>query len=161
LLEVLYRPYWWGRQGNELPGQSAFYTQPIFADHGGRFFGRYTRTHIRTAELSADVDALGPDEAAALDLIDEICARAEFALTLMFEPGDMQFLNNHLTLHMRTAFTDHPEPARRRHMLRLWLALPNGPELPDSFRPFFGDTAAGAVRGGFPGHGAEQVFTTG
>jgi alpha-ketoglutarate-dependent taurine dioxygenase len=36
--------------------------------------------------------------------------------------GDMQFLNNHVVLHSRTAFEDYPEEERRRHLLRLWIA---------------------------------------
>jgi alpha-ketoglutarate-dependent taurine dioxygenase len=41
--------------------------------------------------------------------------------------GDMQFLNNHVILHGRTAYEDHPEPERRRHLLRLWLDIPADP----------------------------------
>ena len=163
LLEVLYEPYWWSLQGNELPGEEPFYTQPIFAVEGDHFAARYTRTHIRSAELeaetNAEIPALSSIQEEALACIDDIAARPEFHLTMMFEPGDMQFLNNHLTLHTRTAFTDFPEPDRRRHLLRLWLSLPNGRPLADSFRPFFRDVRAGAVRGGFPGRG-ERQFTT-
>jgi hypothetical protein len=36
-------------------------------------------------------------------------------------PGDMQFLNNHIVLHRRTAYEDHPEPESRRDLIRLWL----------------------------------------
>jgi hypothetical protein len=163
LLEALYQPYWWSMQGNELPDAAPFYTQPIFAVEDGFFAARYTRTHIRSAELEADknpaIPELSGQQADALALIDEIAARPEFHLTMMFEPGDMQFLNNHLTLHTRTAFEDFPEPDRRRHLLRLWLSLPNGRPLAESFRPFFREIDAGAMRGGFPGRG-ERQFTT-
>lgn len=163
LLEVLYRPFWWSMQGNELRGVAPFYTQPIFAIEDGHFAARYTRTHIRSAELEAetnpDIPALTAQQTEALTYIDEIAARSEFHLTMMFEPGDMQFLNNHLTLHTRTAFEDFPETERRRHLLRLWLSLPNGRPLAESFRPFFRDVLPGAVRGGFPGTG-ERQFTT-
>jgi len=162
-LAVLYEPYWWSMQGNELPGVAPFYTQPIFAVEDGYFAARYTRTHIRSAELEAetnpDIPALSREQEEALAYFDEIAARAEFHLTMMFEPGDMQFLNNHLTLHTRTGFEDFPETERRRHLLRLWLSIPNGRPLAESFRPFFRDVQAGAVRGGFPGRG-ERQFTT-
>ena len=36
----------------------------------------------------------------------------------------------------RTEFEDAPDPARRRHMLRLWLTIPNGRSLP----PHYADT---------------------
>jgi len=160
LLEVLYQPYYWSMQGNERPGEPAYYTQPIFAVFKGAFASRYTRTHIRSAEMMADLPGLTPEQAEALTLIDEICARPEFHLTIMFEPGDIQFLNNHLTLHTRTAFEDHADPARKRHLLRLWLSVPNSRALDPGFAPFYRDVSAGAVRGGHPGHGDEPVFTT-
>ena len=159
LLDVLYAPYWWSMQGNELPGTAGFYTQPIFAVEQGYFACRYTRTHIRSAELNADLPDLTPTQSAALDLFDEICARPDFHITMMFEPGDMQFLNNHLTLHTRTSFQDFDAEDQKRHLMRLWLSLPNGRPLSDGFEPFYRDVAAGAVRGGFPGQG-DMKFRT-
>ena len=160
LLAPLYDIYHWGRQGNESPGQSPYYTQPIFAFKNGRFFGRYTRTHIRTAEIGGVTPRLTDEQNEALNFIDQICNRPEFNLTMMFEPGDIQFLNNHLTMHTRTAFLDHKEEDRRRHLLRLWFSPTNNHALPDSFLPFFENTNAGAVRGGFPGSGGKRVFET-
>ncbi len=160
LLEVLYRPYYWSFQGNELPGTPPHYEQPIFTMHKGKFAARYTRTHIRSAEMMDHLPDQTAAQAEALDLIDEICARPEFQLTMMFQPGDVQFLNNHLMLHMRTAFEDYAEPERRRHLMRLWLAPRNSRELSPGFAPFYGDTSAGAVRGGHPSHGDEVVFET-
>lgn len=160
LLEVLYEPYYWSFQGNELPGTPPHYGQPIFTMHKGQFAARYTRTHIRSAEMMDHLPGQTPEQTEALNLIDEICARPEFQLTMMFEPGDIQFLNNHTTLHMRTAFEDYPEPERRRHLMRLWLSPPNSRELSPAFEPFYRDTQAGASRGGHPAHGNDVVFET-
>ena len=159
LLEVLYAPYWWSMQGNELQGREGFYTQPIFAVEQGYFACRYTRTHIRSAEMNVDLPNLTPEQSAALDLFDEICARPDSHITIMFKPGDMQFLNNHLTLHTRTAFLDFDKEDQKRHLMRLWLSLPNGRPLSAGFKPFYRDISAGAVRGGFPGQG-EMKFQT-
>ena len=38
-----------------------------------------------------------------------------------FRPGDIQWLKNAVILHARTEYEDAPEPARKRHLLRLWL----------------------------------------
>jgi hypothetical protein len=38
-------------------------------------------------------------------------------------PGDVQLLSNHTIIHARTAYEDHPEPERKRHLLRLWVSL--------------------------------------
>jgi len=160
LLEVLYQPYYWSFQGNELPGTPPHYEQPVFTMHKGRFAARYTRTHMRSAQMMEHLPKMTEAQAEALDLIDELCARPEFQLTMMFQPGDIQFLNNHLMLHMRTEFEDFPEPEKRRHLMRLWLSLPNGRELSPAFEPFYRDTRAGVVRGGHPGHDDEIVFET-
>jgi hypothetical protein len=36
----------------------------------------------------------------------------------------MYFINNYTILHARTAFDDFAEEDRRRHLLRLWLEVP-------------------------------------
>ncbi|GAA2711440.1 TauD/TfdA family dioxygenase [Micromonospora olivasterospora] len=41
--------------------------------------------------------------------------------------GDMQLLNNHVVVHVRTAYSDHPEPERRRDLIRLWLDTDRDP----------------------------------
>ena len=40
---------------------------------------------------------------------------------MVFEPGDMQFLENAVILRARTEYEDWEEPARKHHLLRLWL----------------------------------------
>jgi len=40
------------------------------------------------------------------------------------QPGDVQLLSNHTQMHSRTGFEDWPDPAMRRHLLRLWISLP-------------------------------------
>ena len=159
LLETLYQKYPWSMQGNELPGHSGFYTQPIFAIEKGYFACRYTRTHIRSAEMNPEIEDLSLKQTEALELIDEICRQPEFNLTMMFEPGDIQFLNNHLTMHTRTAFIDYAKESEKRHLLRLWLSMPNGRPLSEGFKPFFRDVSQGAVRGGFSGLG-EPLYKT-
>ena len=62
--------------------------------------------------------------------------------------GDVLLINNWVTFHRRTAFEDHTEPERRRHLLRLWLSVPNSRPLDPRFAANFGATGAGALRGG-------------
>ena len=35
--------------------------------------------------------------------------------------GQILFINNRWLFHNRSGFEDHPEPERRRHLVRLWL----------------------------------------
>jgi alpha-ketoglutarate-dependent taurine dioxygenase len=52
-----------------------------------------------------------------LDVFDDDGLSVDFDL----EPGQMQFVDNRVLGHSRTAFADHPEPDRKRHLVRLWL----------------------------------------
>lgn len=45
---------------------------------------------------------------------------------MILAPGDIQFLTNSHVLHARTAYEDFPPPYPRRHLLRLWVATPEG-----------------------------------
>ncbi len=49
--------------------------------------------------------------------------------TFEFQRGQIQVLNNRRLGHHRTAFRDWDEPARKRHLVRLWLR--------ESGRPFY------------------------
>jgi len=66
---------------------------------------------------------------------------------MRLQAGDIQFVYNHTNLHDRTAFRDNPNLGERRHLLRLWLALPNDRELPPVFRERYGEIEIGN-RGG-------------
>ena len=57
-----------------------------------------------------------------MEVLEQTCQR--LALHMILEVGDIQFLSNEHVLHARTAYKDHPPPAPRRHLMRLWLATP-------------------------------------
>jgi len=61
--------------------------------------------------------------ATALDYFEEVGRREDVQLNFMLEPGHAIFFNNCTMLHNRTSFEDDPDPARKRHLLRLWLML--------------------------------------
>ena len=159
-LEVLYKAYIWSRQGQERPGEAAWYEQPIYGIAQGRFASRYIRTHILSAQKHHDVPALTELQRDALRTIDRLAGDPAFCLDMMLEPGDMVFLNSHTTWHARTEFEDHPEPERKRHLLRLWLSVPNSRPLPEGWSEIYRDRRPGAVRGGFPGHTKGPAYAT-
>jgi Taurine catabolism dioxygenase TauD, TfdA family len=70
------------------------------------------------------------------------------ALEMPFNPGDVQIINNNVVFHARKAFRDHPDPERRRLLLRVWLAHASSRPLPQSFADLYGATDAGTYRGG-------------
>ncbi len=107
----------------------------------------YQRQYIDWAQRLPGAPVLDEEMIAALDLFDEVANDERLVLSIDFTPGDMQFLHNHSLLHDRTAFVDHPEPERRRHLLRLWMTLPGDRALPACFVDRYGTTTIGD-RGG-------------
>ena len=74
--------------------------------------------------------SLSDREVEALDTFESLANREDFRLNLTIEPGEASFTNNCCVLHTRTAFEDTPDPALRRHILRLWLREDQRPAAP-------------------------------
>lgn len=148
LIDQFYADFHQSRQGEEPPGESPFFPQPIFNVHEGRFTGQFSPAYIRFAQMIPGCPPLTDRQKEALEvfgaLADELC------LDMDFRPGDIQLLNNHVAYHARTAFKDHADPASKRLLLRLWLAVPNSRPLPASYAITWGCTEGGSVRGGVP-----------
>ena len=158
LLEVLYQPFPWSWQTQEAKGDRPWYFQPIFSMCEGKISCRYIRGHIRNSQLYDDAPRLTPQQIEAMDYYDSLSASPDFHLSFMFEPGDMQLVNNHVCLHSRTAYTDWPEPDRYRHLLRMWLSVPNSRPLAEGMGTIYQDRSRGAVRGGFPSRTGSYIY---
>ena len=121
LLEVLYEPMWWDRNGEEGPGEDPAFPLPVLHDVDGSPRVFYIGWYIRDAQRHPGVPRLTSAQREALDLIEAIANDPAFHVEMEFRPGDVQLLNNAKILHAREAYEDHADPARRRHLLRLWL----------------------------------------
>lgn len=135
LLAALYRGFHYHRFGEEGPGQAPItpYRVPHFAAVEGEVSLRYVRQYI---ELAADESRtpLGEEELTALDRFDAIARRPDMALEFMLEPGEAIFVNNLTVMHARRGFEDGAAPDQKRHLLRLWIDVPNGrPTVPEMF----------------------------
>jgi len=152
LVQVLYEPFVFSRQGEQAPEEPLYYEAPVFGIQDGHFVCRHIRNHINSAQLSfPEVPRLTAQQIEALDMLDATLARPDLCFSMNFEPGDLQFINNHIVLHARTEYEDEKEPERKRFLLRLWLAIPEGQPLPEGLRAAYKDVAPKAVRGGFRG----------
>ncbi len=122
LLELLYQPMYWDRQGEAAPGDRPWFTLAPIIDLDGvpRIF--YIGWYIRDAQRHPDVPPLTPEQLEAMDLLEAIANDPAFHLEMNFEPGDIQLLNNGRILHAREAYEDDDDLGNRRHLLRLWLA---------------------------------------
>ena len=121
-LEPLHAGFPYDRKGEQGPGEPAISAPiPVFATAAdGTVSGRYARSYITRAEARSGIP-LAPLGRAALDEFDRIALDPELLLEFHLEPGDIEFANNYTVFHARRGYRDHADPARRRHMLRLWL----------------------------------------
>ena len=120
--------------------------QPVFSFFEGHFACAFLRVLIDRADADDDCPTLTDPQHEALDLV-ESCA-ADLSTEIRQQPGDILFLNNWVTLHRRTAFTDHEDLAERRCLFRIWLSPPNNRPLDPAFADNYGAVDAGSVRGG-------------
>ena len=147
LLKILLDPIETDRRGEVPEGEKPYFSIPIFNSHDGFLSAIYQRQYIESARRFAGVNPLTPLQVEALDLFDELANDPRLNLTMELQPGDIQLVHNHTILHDRTAFEDFPDPERKRHLLRLWLAPRNARPLPKVFAERFGSITRGD-RGG-------------
>ncbi|HTP98056.1 MAG TPA: TauD/TfdA family dioxygenase [Casimicrobiaceae bacterium] len=147
LARRLFAPFATDRRGEVPPGAKPYFTIPVFNWHAGALSAIYQRQYIDSAQRFTDAPRLVPADIEALDLLDALTDDPALHLTMALERGDLQFVHNHTLLHDRTAFDDYPEEARRRHLLRLWLAPRQARPLPPVFAQRYGSVVPGA-RGG-------------
>jgi hypothetical protein len=130
LLEPLYRGFPYATA--EATGSNAPitpYNVPVFSYLAGKVSCMKMRAYMRAAAEKMGVP-LPPDLEEALTYMDAIGERDDVRLQFMLEPGEILICNNFTTLHSRTAFED--SETRQRHLLRLWLRVPNGrPVVPE------------------------------
>lgn len=131
LLQVLMQPFQRTRWGEIPEGKKAYAEVPVFMPKDGRIIAHFVRSAIRKGQTLPGVSPLSPEQIEALDLVDQLVEDPDIHLDIEFRPGDIQLVCNHGMFHSRTAFENHPEPERHRHLLRLWLACKDGPALPD------------------------------
>jgi hypothetical protein len=91
---------------------------------------------------------MSPTQQEALDFLEQIAAEPTMHITFRQEPGDILLVNNWVLLHRRNEFEDFDDLAERRHLLRIWLSMPNSRPLHPDFAGNYGATEAGAIRGG-------------
>lgn len=169
LARTLASPFPVDRKGEVPPGKRPTYDMPVFHVHSAEpeasdgdatragsklLSGIYDRNFIRSAQTRFDerdgVPRLTPVQIEALDALDALCEDDRMRLDMRLEPGDVQWLHNHTTLHARSAYSCEAEGLERsrRHLLRLWITPPNARPLPAVFAERFGSLEVGVDRGG-------------
>ena len=135
LAAVLQEDFWVDARGQRADGARC-QVLPVYTWHAGHLSILLKAEYIYSAQRFEDVPRLTEAQVEALELFHRVTEEPGMALGLELRPGDVLLASNHTIVHGRTAFEDRPDPADRRHLLRLWLTIPNGRPLP----PHYADT---------------------
>jgi len=148
LLQVLQQPFYYLRHNVDTGNEKPWCCQPVFSIYEGHFACNFLRVLIERAAKSDQLPNLSDQQVEALDFLEEVAAEPKNHVTFRQEPGDLLLVNNWVLLHRRNEFEDFDDLAERRHLLRIWLSMPNSRPLHPDFAGNYGATAAGAIRGG-------------
>ncbi len=147
-LEVLSRPFPYLRHTVDLGNARPYVELPVFSERDGRFAAHFLRVLIDRADRSGDAPSLTDEQRAALDTLERVAEDPAMHASFNMAPGDVLLLNNWTTFHRRSEFVDAEATELKRHLLRIWLSMPNSRPIDPSFADHFGATEAGALRGG-------------
>ena len=128
LCHALYHPLTIDRRGEIPAGKHPWMRVPVFNWHKDSLIGYAPlKTYVESAERFEDAPKLTDEQREAFRLFLEICNDPEFSMRVPFEPGDFQYLHNHVVFHSRTAFKDWPNsPEKKRHLMRICYLFPTG-----------------------------------
>lgn len=146
LVDTLFGDFHRYSPGDEVGAEAGSYALPVFGLRDGYFTSHFSRTYIEQAQTLPGVPELTETQVEAVDMLLALAEELSFEMPLA--PGDIQFLNNHVTYHGRTAFEDDAAQGEDRLLFRLWLSMPNSRPLPESHKVLWGAVDAGALRGG-------------
>lgn len=151
-LEVLYEGFHHDFRGYGPSGDPNEVTPtpiPVFEYNNGRVNCAFAKTIIENGARKRGIP-LTPLQQAAIDYVHELAIREDMRIDMMLEPGDIQIINNYMTLHARTSYLDHLD-GRKRYLLRMWINLEDHVQLSPDFAQF--------VRRGIPAKktAAEEV----
>jgi hypothetical protein len=120
---------------------------PMFSRLGDHFASYFNRLHIEETQHFPDAPRITPEQAAAVDAVEEVARIPELRLDTPLRPGDLQLVNNLSIAHARTAYSGDT-PGKGRLLLRMHAAFGGSPELPRGYAAIFGSSKAGTYRGG-------------
>lgn len=104
---------------------------PVYNLENGKLFSRVAPGYTKILLLEKELNPLQKKQLQLLELIQSIANDPNHFLGMQLFPGDIQFLNNNLIYHARTAFED--SDIHRRHMVRLWIDVPEFNSYPNLF----------------------------
>tara|TARA_B100000029_G_scaffold505351_1_gene585892 strand:+ start:1215 stop:2279 length:1065 start_codon:yes stop_codon:yes gene_type:complete len=145
-LDDLYRGFFHDLRGEGPTGSLDELTNhriPVYS-----YFDGDLSCSFNTKSMEQANDKMGTQysatQRASVDYILELAGNPEFRYDMVFQSGDIQFVNNHTILHSRNEYEDYPEPERKRRLLRMWIVQPEC----RSLDPLYADRFNTGPRGG-------------
>ena len=149
MVEPLYEMFHIDWRGDHPDGGQPWYDMPMYSPSRGKLSARFTnRAFIESTTRYGDHLAATDEQWEALDVVQEIANRPELRLEMDFQEGDIQLINNLTVMHARQSYEDYEEPEMKRHLLRMWIGLPDEKRRPLS--PLLDERYEYVRNGGIP-----------
>ena len=118
-LKRLYKPVYWDRQAEHAEGEPVVAFAPVFRFESNRLLTRANPSLVMKGYNVAEIkiDAAAYDAICALK---EVSEDPSLWFELPIERGHLQYLNNIDIAHYRSEVIDHPDPDKKRHLVRSW-----------------------------------------
>lgn len=120
LLPRLYQPFYLNRYREHAPDEPLATYRPIFEYDGTTLKAQFNRRNVEAgyALIGQSIDPAGKAALDALSgVLDDKALRVDFAL----KTGQIEYLLNYQCAHCRTAYEDVDDPAKKRHLVRIFL----------------------------------------
>jgi hypothetical protein len=122
-LPILFKNFACDWKSEAPPGSVGWFPQSLYCHVDGWLSATLKTGYHRSAARFEGVPKLTDEELACMDYLDDIPQRPGMTHQMRLEPGDIQLVNNYVTLHSRQPYEDDPDrPDLRRHMLRHWIS---------------------------------------
>ena len=123
LVEALSVDIYRDRRGEIPEGMERTWKVPVFSIIDGYMTVNGGGQYALSAQRFPEVPNFTQDQLDGMEMYTDLCEELHHRQT--FNPGDIQFLNNHVIQHSRTEFEDWEDEDKKRHLLRLWLEVPD------------------------------------
>ena len=118
-LKRLYEPVYWDRQTEHAEGEPVVALAPVFRFEDNRLLTRANPSLVMkgydVAETKIDAETFD-----AISALKEVSEDSSLWFELPIERGHLQYLNNIDIAHYRSEIIDHPDPDKKRHLVRSW-----------------------------------------
>lgn len=119
LLNRLYRPVYFDRQGEHAPDSPPVLSAPVMSWDGAQLRCRLVPGLVHRGYDLAGV-AMDNELSEALEALEVVLADERLHVEFRLQRGQLQYVNNLEYGHYRSAFADGDTPGEGRHLLRMW-----------------------------------------